>query len=93
MTKLFNLIIEILSLPFKIIGIPLKIIDLILKLISLFVLAATVYFLNLIPSYTDFVNQNLPVLGELYINAKKTLGMIKPEEIQKYKDMILNSKK
>ena len=56
-------------------------------------MAATVYFLNLIPSYTDFVNQNLPALGELYINAKKTLGMIKPEEIQKYKEMILNKKK
>lgn len=93
MSKLFNLIIQILSLPFKIIGIPLKIIDTILKLIALFVLAATVYFFNFIPAYTDFVNQNLPFLGETYLNVKKTFGMIKPEEVQKYKDLILNGKK
>lgn len=89
MSKLFNLIIEILSLPFKIIGIPLKIIDTILKLIGLFVLGATVYFLNIIPTYTDFVNTNLPAIGELYINAKKLFGMINQDEITKIKDSIL----
>jgi uncharacterized membrane protein len=89
MSKLFNLIIEILSLPFKIIGIPLKIIDTILKLVGLFVLGATVYFLNVIPTYTDFVNQNLPVLSEFYINSKKFLGMINQDEINKIKDSLL----
>jgi uncharacterized membrane protein len=89
MSKLFNLIIEILSLPFKIIGIPLKIIDTILKLIGLFVLGATVYFFNIIPTYTDFVNHNLPMLGELYINAKKLLGMVNQEEVIKFKDSLL----
>jgi uncharacterized membrane protein len=89
MSKLFNLIIEILSLPFKIIGIPLKIIDTILKLIGLFVLGATIYFLNIIPTYTDFVNHNLPAIGELYINIKKLLGMVNQEEVIKFKDSLL----
>jgi uncharacterized membrane protein len=90
MSKLFKLIIDIVSLPFKIIGIPLKIIDTILKLIGLLILAFSVYFLNLIPAYTDFVNHNLPGIADIYFSLKKAIGLVKQEDIDNFKNSFLN---